>query len=322
MFNYSPPPFRVVALSATPGKDIQAVQGMLQNLMISHIELRSEDSLDIVPYTHERTIEKVVVPIGIELAEIRNKYLSILEYFVKRLNRNGVLAKRNNNTVNPTNYTKFGILSARDEFRKNPPARMDRSTAGSCEGDFAASISLYHAYELLMQHGMRAFKNFLLKTIDEKDGNRRLRFELKRLESWKEIEAQLEAKFSEDKNNSHLNSSKPQMLSQFGPTQEKRASTASLQQDSLVLGHPKLEKLKELVVAHFREKKNENVATRVMIFSQYRDSVQEITACLHYFKPLIKVMEFVGQAGTKGNLLNWVQNLDEISQSFFYRREM
>jgi len=34
-----------------------------------------------------------------------------------------------------------------------------------------------------------------------------------------------------------------------------------------------------------------------MIFSQYRDSVQEITACLHSFKPLIKVMEFVGQAG-------------------------
>ena len=38
-----------------------------------------------------------------------------------------------------------------------------------------------------------------------------------------------------------------------------------------------------------------------MIFSQYRDSVEEITACLHAFKPLIKVMEFVGQAGTKGD---------------------
>ena len=37
-----------------------------------------------------------------------------------------------------------------------------------------------------------------------------------------------------------------------------------------------------------------------MIFSQYRDSVQEITACLHEHRPLVKVMEFVGQAGTKG----------------------
>jgi ERCC4-related helicase len=42
---------------------------------------------------------------------------------------------------------------------------------------------------------------------------------------------------------------------------------------------------------------------RVMIFSKYRDSVQEITACLHAFKPLVKVMEFVGQAGAKGDLI-------------------
>jgi ERCC4-related helicase len=50
-----------------------------------------------------------------------------------------------------------------------------------------------------------------------------------------------------------------------------------------------------------------------MIFSQYRDSVEEITACLHAFKPLIKVMEFVGQAGTKGNLLS-LYNQDLVSQ--------
>ena len=36
------------------------------------------------------------------------------------------------------------------------------------------------------------------------------------------------------------------------------------------------------------------------MFNFFRDSVQEITACLHAYKPLIKVMEFVGQAGTKG----------------------
>ena len=66
------------------------------------------------------------------------------------------------------------------------------------------------------------------------------------------------------------------------------------------MGHPKLEKLRDTVIAHFNEKKAENVTTRVMIFSQYRDSVTEITAMLHRHKPLIKVMEFVGQSGTSG----------------------
>ena len=45
-------------------------------------------------------------------------------------------------------------------------------------------------------------------------------------------------------------------------------------------------------------------ATRVMIFSQYRDSVQEITDMLNVHRPLVKVMSFIGQSSagksTKG----------------------
>lgn len=36
--------------------------------------------------------------------------------------------------------------------------------------------------------------------------------------------------------------------------------------------------------------------TRVMIFTQYRDSVQEIVDMLDQFQPTIKVMSFVGQS--------------------------
>ena len=45
---------RIVALSATPGTDIPKVKAMLSSLQISHIELRKEDSPDILPYTHNR----------------------------------------------------------------------------------------------------------------------------------------------------------------------------------------------------------------------------------------------------------------------------
>jgi Fanconi anemia group M protein len=48
----------------------------------------------------------------------------------------------------------------------------------------------------------------------------------------------------------------------------------------------------------------EGQATRAMIFSQYRDSVQEITSMLQRHQPLIKVMSFIGQSSagkaTKG----------------------
>lgn len=50
---------------------------MLTNLLISHIELRTEDSIDIQAYRHERKIEKVVIPLGDELNNIKEKYLKV-----------------------------------------------------------------------------------------------------------------------------------------------------------------------------------------------------------------------------------------------------
>lgn len=114
--------FRVIALSATPGTDLNAVRHVIQNLLISKIELRNEESPDIVPYTFKRTIEKVVVPLGDELKKVKLEFLSILETFVKRLTKFGLLA-RSANSIDPTRYTKFGILQSRNEFRQNPPAR-------------------------------------------------------------------------------------------------------------------------------------------------------------------------------------------------------
>ena len=49
---------------------------------------------------------------------------------------------------------------------------------------------------------------------------------------------------------------------------------------------------------------SEGRATRVMIFSQYRDSVQEIATMLEQHHPQVKVMSFIGQSSvgkaTKG----------------------
>ena len=50
---------------------------MLSNLLIAHVELRAEESIDIQPYTHERTVNKIVVPLGEELTRIRDKYLEV-----------------------------------------------------------------------------------------------------------------------------------------------------------------------------------------------------------------------------------------------------
>ncbi|KAK5599574.1 hypothetical protein CRENBAI_019113 [Crenichthys baileyi] len=67
--------FRVLALSATPGGDAKSVQSVISNLLISHIELRSEESPDIQAHSHQRSVEKMVVPLGEKLSAQQARYL-------------------------------------------------------------------------------------------------------------------------------------------------------------------------------------------------------------------------------------------------------
>ena len=49
---------------------------------------------------------------------------------------------------------------------------------------------------------------------------------------------------------------------------------------------------------------DKEVKTRIMIFAQYRDSVNEITELLNRHRPLVRAMSFIGQSSagktTKG----------------------
>eukprot|EP00112_Aurelia_sp_Birch-Aquarium-sp1_P016270 Seg3676.1 transcript_id=Seg3676.1/GoldUCD/mRNA.D3Y31 product="Fanconi anemia group M protein" protein_id=Seg3676.1/GoldUCD/D3Y31 len=241
--------FRVLALSATPGEGIDGVQQVITNLMISHVELRSEDSIDIKPYVFGRNVEKIVVPLSDELKKAKSQFLQ---------NRIGMI-----------------------------------------EGDFALAISLYHAYELLQQHGILSFYNFLKEICSGKKGTARGRYELMRHEKFMQMMEDLQNRIEPpDDADGSLNSSRLDTL-----TPKRRLLKSIPKPNSLFSSHPKLKKLEEIVVKHFETAK-ENLSstasqgTRIMIFSQYRDSVQEITAVLNKHQPLVKVMSFVGQGGS------------------------
>lgn len=90
---------------------------------------------------------------------------------------------------------------------------------------------------------------------------RRLCYDLHRNENFVRLMADLKKKFSEDVNNSRLNASGPRLWSQFSGND----SVASQSTPALVLGHPKLEKLRDMVVKHFQDKKKENITTRSVL---------------------------------------------------------
>ncbi|NXD34449.1 FANCM protein, partial [Copsychus sechellarum] len=279
--------FRVLALSATPGSDTKAVQQVISNLLIAQIEMCAEDSPEIQPYSHERQVEKIVVPLGEELVEIQNTYIKVLEAFAGRLIKVGVLSRKDIPSL-----TKYQIILARDQYRKNPSAQHAGLHQGIIEGDFALCISLYHGYELLLQMGMRSLFSYLWGIMDGSKGLSRTKNELGRNEDFMKLYLQLQDVFSD---------------SAVPPESGGgcRSTPALGKKKEFVYSHPKLKKLEEIVVEHFKSWKQKCSGdsagdTRVMIFSSFRDSVQEIAAMLARLRPAVRAMSFVGHASGRG----------------------
>ncbi|KAM8808011.1 Fanconi anemia group M protein [Eudromia elegans] len=283
--------FRILALSATPGSDAKAVQQVISNLLIAKIELCSEDSPEIQPYSHERRVEKIVVPLGKELVEIQNAYIRVLEAFAGRLIKIGVLARREIPSL-----TKYQIILARDQFRKNPSSQNAGILQGTIEGDFALCISLYHGYELLLQMGLRSLFIYFCGIMDGSKGLTRTRNELGRNEDFMKLYQQLRDMFADTS-----------LTSANGSPHKDRP--VSENKKEFIYSHPKLRKLEEIVVKHFESWKqgcsgqstaeSESMDTRVMIFSSFRDSVQEIAEMLSRLRPVVRVMTFVGHSTGK-----------------------
>ncbi|KAG9481171.1 hypothetical protein GDO78_010430 [Eleutherodactylus coqui] len=84
---------------------------------------------------------------------------------------------------------------------------------------------------------------------------------------------------------------------------------------SFIYSHPKLKKLEEVVIEHFKNwnKPGQSSSTssppdtRVMIFSSFRDSVQEIAEMLNQHHPIVRVMTFVGHASTGKGVKGFTQ---------------
>eukprot|EP00057_Strongylocentrotus_purpuratus_P017531 XP_011672005.1 PREDICTED: LOW QUALITY PROTEIN: Fanconi anemia group M protein [Strongylocentrotus purpuratus] len=320
--------FRVLALSATPGGDIKAVNQVLSNLLISHIEIRSEDSIDIKQYVHERKVEKIVVPLGDELKQVKEQYLQIIKVFVNRLVRCRALFCRD-----PETLSKFQILKSREAFRQDPPPEITAARRGPIEGDFAICMSLYHGFELLLQHGQRSLYSFLLGTIDGSKGNARKRSELMRNADFSNLIETLEAKYAGSMNTSHNTSHNTSSHNSSGlftsmsspssrATGSKGIGGCKEEVEEYVSSHPKITKLKEVVLEHFEKFTSDHKAeegpstsskapsrpsTRVMIFAQYRDSVQEITHMLNRHRPAVRCMSFIGQASAGKNTKGFSQ---------------
>lgn len=252
---------RILALTATPASSVDTVQQVIDNLLISDIAIRTEDSLDVRPYTHTRRISSIVVPESEEIRFARQIYENdILKPYIDKLNQLYAISEHD-----PSKLGSFQLIQARENLRrKGSTSSLPRSTLGAAEGVFAVLISLYHAYDLLAFHGIKAFVHHLTKLPDESAAVKsRMRHELDSNPSFVQLMAHLD----------------------------------TLMRDPQFVSHPKIDIVESTLLQHFAGGGTEDGgSTRAIVFSQFRESVYEIVARMNRHSPLLKVMAFVGQS--------------------------
>ncbi|CAH8451363.1 unnamed protein product [Schistosoma turkestanicum] len=282
--------FRIVALSATPAADIEGVQTLIANLLISHLELRTDTSADVRPYIQHRELEAVVVPLGPELTRYHNQLTECIRVPLDRLYQRGALSECYGD-LRPEKIAKYTIIKAREKWSSQSFPSINLAESSSIQCDFGLVICLLHGLELLIQHGLRPLYRYLEGIYSGNRASPLVRSQLSKLP--------------------HMNNLWRELAQRFGINVECTEGTWKQElihqellhsQAPFLAGHPKLDKLKDILLGHFNSNDRKNIhersSTRAIVFTQFRDSVEEIMHMLKQLRPLIKPASFIGQ-GTR-----------------------
>ncbi|CAH8465069.1 unnamed protein product [Schistosoma mattheei] len=282
--------FRIVALSATPAADIEGVQTLIANLLISHLELRTDTSADVRPYTQHRELEAVVVPLGPELTRYRNQLIECIRVPLDRLYQRRALSECYGD-LRPEKLAKYTVIKAREKWSSQTSSSINSTENSSIQCDFAVVICLLHGLELLVQHGLRPLYRYLEGVYSGNRASPLVRSQLNRLPNMNHLWIELAQRFGMN------------VECTDGTWRQELIHTDLLHsQAPFLAGHPKLDKLRDVLLSHFEDGKNthERSSTRVIVFTQFRDSVEEIMHMLKPLRPLIRPASFIGQ-GTRVN---------------------
>ncbi|KAH8355362.1 hypothetical protein KR093_011718 [Drosophila rubida] len=264
--------FRMLALSATPGRTMEDVASVCSNLYISHLEVRWDQSIDVQPYIHQRSLRTIVVPLMDAIRQTRASLLQIIDPYLRQLITADVLKSARGN------ISRNSLLFDQSRYQEQTASGQRHPEHSSIVSNFSTCISLYHSLELLERHGLRVFVNNF--DADER-GN--LKFVL-RDAALRDLVEQTRQQLGANP----LDVSTRPMTNGVVPPMPAH----------LDFGHPKYEQARLVMQHHFEVNPN----SRAIVFCEYRESVMLIQRLLLQHRPLVRARCFVGQSSSGGGI--------------------
>lgn len=255
--------FRILALTATPASDVEGVQEIVDNLMISKIEVRTEKLIDIIKYMNRKKVVRRVIPQSTETLELI-----------------GYLSQAIEPTLIMANEKK--IYEVRDPLRINSFHCMETSRRLMLNKSIPEGVkwSSYFVLQLLGTVGqcLRRLNIYGISSFYSYFKEKHLEFTTK----WKK-------KKSKNKTNADF------YFADLVNLLLERAE--EIMKSPTLYSHPKIEAIMEELEEFFTEK--DIASSKVIIFTEFRESALEIVQEIEKFGKSFKPHIFIGQSKEK-----------------------
>lgn len=131
-------------------------------------------------------------------------------------------------------------------------AHMYFAKPGAVEGDFASAISLFHAYELLLLHGMKSFYQFLTNTFSAGSQHYKAKAEILKNPQFRHIVKRLKERVDSSERSQFITDKPTLLFPRTSGMPSKTEDATENDKNSFFYSHPKLRKLEDIVLRHFR----------------------------------------------------------------------
>ncbi len=242
---------RILALTASPGSDLEQVKEVCSNLKIEKVEVRTEKDADVKPYLQPILKNWVEMEFPAELKQIQK--------LLKDCRKAKLSEAQHLGHCNDTEMSKGPLLALQGELQKEVSSGFKDFSLLRSISVIAEALKVDHALELLETQGIKPLSSYFKRIQQES-----ITSKVKAVKNLVEDE-RFKAAW-------HL-------------TEELAAKNTV---------HPKMTKLQELV----RETFVKNNDTKIIVFTQFRDSAEEIAQKISQLN--IRNHIFVGQAKKNG----------------------
>ncbi len=156
---------KILAMTASPGKNREIIENVMKNLYLETIEIRSDSDPDVKPYIQDVKVIWKDIELPEEMHQLNKLIGEMKKKIYKELKSNELLDSENVQKITRRNL--LSAMSTLDGLILKGKYGDDLPRLFYCKKLISNAIRLSHMSELLEAHGIKSLKTYLDKNIKD-----------------------------------------------------------------------------------------------------------------------------------------------------------